>query len=461
MPELKIGLLPLYIKLYDEIWPQLRPRVERFYQTVAAEFEKRGVLVVRQPVCRVEPEFSEAVKNFERQSVDAIVTLHLAYSPSLESFRCLTETALPVVVLDTTEVYEFSAVESDAEINYNHGIHGVQDLCSVLLRNGKRFTVEAGHYQQSDVLDRVIARVRGAYLAKAMRSARVGRVGRSLPGMGDFLVGDEEVKKNMGVTVVQHGGFEDVEPENGAPEIGREITWYRETFDIADDNAGLLEQSALAGLLLRSWVRCQNLSAVTVSFTELDSASGFPCMPYVECGRLMSEGFGYAGEGDVLTAALVGALLSVYPETTFAEMFCPDWKHNEIFLSHTGEMNYRLFSSRPGLVKVPFPFTDIGDSLAPCGTLMPGNALLVNLSPSAAGGYHLIVAPIKMKAARTSVFAKTVNGWFTPLCPLPDFLERYSMAGGTHHSSIVYNGDLKTFEAFAAEMGWKITDLYR
>jgi len=34
----------------------------------------------------------------------------------------------------------------------------------------------------------------------------------------------------------------------------------------------------------------------------------------------MSRGIGYAGEGDVLTAALTGALLSVYPDTSFTEV---------------------------------------------------------------------------------------------------------------------------------------------
>ena len=412
---------------------------------------------------RLDAEFTEAVKSFEQQDVDAIVTLHLAYSPSLESCRCLVATALPLVVLDTTEVYDFSSVGSDAEIDYNHGIHGVQDLCSMLLRSGKRFAVEAGHFRQSDVIERVITRVRGARMAKALHGARVGRVGRSLPGMGDFLVNDDILHKDMGVTVIQHIGSGKTEQEvTSAEDIDREILWLRESFVEAntDTDAGLLEQSALAGLMLRNWVRQQRLSAVTISFTELDSVTGFPCMPYIECGRLMSEGVGYAGEGDVLTAALVGTLLSAYPRTTFAEMFCPDWKHDEIFLSHTGEMNFRLFSGRPGLVRAPFPFTDIGDSLAPCGTLMPGDALLVNLAPALCGSYNLLVAPVIMRTARTGVFHRTVSGWFSPGRGLPEFLQQYSLSGGTHHCALVYGGEQEAFATFASEMGFcfKILD---
>ena len=70
-------------------------------------------------------------------------------------------------------------------------------------------------------------------------------------------------------------------------------------------------------------------------------------MPFLEISRLMERGIGYAGEGDVLTAALVGALMKVYAETTFTEMFCPDWKGNSIMLSHMGEINVcLLYTSR-------------------------------------------------------------------------------------------------------------------
>ena len=36
MKETTIGLLPLYLQLYDEVDPGKRPRVEKFYQTIAA-----------------------------------------------------------------------------------------------------------------------------------------------------------------------------------------------------------------------------------------------------------------------------------------------------------------------------------------------------------------------------------------------------------------------------------------
>ena len=59
--------------------------MEAFARTIAAELERRGLEVLAAPVCRVREEFAAAVTRFEREGAEAIVTLHLAYSPSLES----------------------------------------------------------------------------------------------------------------------------------------------------------------------------------------------------------------------------------------------------------------------------------------------------------------------------------------------------------------------------------------
>jgi L-arabinose isomerase len=47
-----------------------------------------------------------------------------------------------------------------------------------------------------------------------------------------------------------------------------------------------------------------------------------------------------------------------FPETTFTEMFCPDWKGNKIFLSHMGEINTDLCAEKAILQEKPFPYTD-------------------------------------------------------------------------------------------------------
>jgi len=351
MNKPKIGLLPLYVELYDRFWPDMRTRINSFHEIIVNEFKNKNLDVVTVPPCRIKSEFEEAVKLFENKNTDAVVTLHLAYSPSLESSKVLVSTKIPVIILDTTSAYDFSFTQEEGEILYNHGIHGVQDLCSVLRRSGKKFFIEAGHWKESDVLDRVVSDVFASRTAGFMRNARVGRFGGAFHGMGDFDVSPEILQSTIGIKTIEYDFnllgklVEEISPK----EIDDEISYNIKNFSANGVDKENLRQSAIACLAVRRWIEREKLSAFTVNFLAVDNSSGLSCMPFLEAGKAMGRGIGYAGEGDILTAALVGALASVYPETSFTEMFCPDWKNNTIFLSHMGEMNINLTAGRPRL----------------------------------------------------------------------------------------------------------------
>ncbi|HXK60238.1 MAG TPA: hypothetical protein PLP42_10135 [Acidobacteriota bacterium] len=457
MRKPKIGLLPLYIELYDQAFPEMRPRIEAFRTQVAEALEKRGVETVTYSICRVAAEFKEALKTFEEARVDALVSLHLAYSPSLESADLLAATPIPLVVLDTTPAYSFPPHQAPDELLYNHGIHGVQDLCNLLLRRGKKFDIEAGHWEKSDVLDRVVSFARACCLASRMRNSRVGRIGRPFVGMGDFAVSPEQLQAAGITTLVAQPAMlarlvNQVDPEA----IEREIQMDRETFiiDGIDENAHLA--ATRTSLAVRKWLDENELTAFTFNFMEIDQQSGIPTVPFLEASKAMAKGVGYAGEGDVLTASVVGAIASLFPDTTFTEMFCPDWENQTIFLSHMGEMNPRVTAAKPQLKTKAFPFTDACPPVAPVGCLRGGEAVLVNLSPQADQTFALIVSPVTMiDVTGEDAFQDAVRGWFRPRIPIEEFLEEYSRNGGTHHLALVYGNVTREITRWGKLMGWK------
>lgn len=464
MKEEKIGLLPLYLKLYDDTVPSMRPRVERFCAAIASALEQQGLHIDAAPICRVEPEFRAAIKHFEQEGVSAIVTLHLAYSPSLESAEALSGTKLPLILLDTTENFAFDNTVDANEILYNHGIHGVQDLSNLLRRHHKDYEIFAGHYEKSDVIARTARACRGAIMAKRMRVSRVGLVGGPFTGMGDFFVPFDELKRDIGIEVVSYDEREGERRIAAVTQTQINEEYARdEAFFAVDPSVTrpLYDRTARVNLALRKWRDEQNLNALTVNFLATENSNpALPVMPFTECSRSMTEGIGYAGEGDVLTAALVGALLSAFPETTFSEMFCPDWKGNSIFLSHMGEFNYRVCEGKPRLTEKDFPFTNAENPTVAYGTFRPGKAAYVNLAPGGDGKYTLIctegeVLPVHGK----NNMRESVNGWFRPSAPVADYLERFSRVGGTHHSALVYGACTQELSMFAHCMGFAFSAL--
>ncbi len=462
MEKVKIGFLPLYVKLYDDYSPQMRPRIEAFAEEIKALLGKRDdVEVYASDICRLENEFAKAVSFFEENNVDAIVSLHLAYSPSLESEKALKNTKLPIVILDTTPNFAFTDDDDNGAITYNHGIHGVQDMCNLLVRNNKTFYVEAGHYLESDVLDRVIRRVKGIKVAANFRKAKVGTIGGAFAGMGDFCVSDC-VYEEIGIERVNLLPSEAKEyfASVTEAEIDALIEEDKENYDISCDiPEDFLRNAAKGGLAVRKWLEDKGLTAFTANFLEVKKNFGIAGMPFAEANRAMARGVGYAGEGDVLTAAFTGALMSVSQEASFIEMFCPDWKNNLIYISHMGEMNVALSVDKPKYLMRPMAYSDV-DTTWICGTYKEGEATLINLVPLADGKFRVISSFVNMRTPKCDKFrGSSTSGWFEPKKKISSFLEDFSTLGGTHHLSLMYGDMRKLAEAFAKAMGYEYFEI--
>lgn len=437
---MKIGFLPLYVKLYDEKVPEMRPRLEAFYAELADLMEKQGVEVVRTDFCRVAAEFETAVTQFEAANADAIVTVHMAYSPSLEAVDALCATALPLVVMDTTQTLTFTNEQDPGEIMYCHGVHGVMDLCSMLTRRGKPYAIAAGHYATSDCVAEVCGLARAAVAAKALNGTKTALIGGLFEGMGDFQVPFEELKERFGICVEELSAT-DVKPYTDGvreEEIDAEIEADKACFDFADNvQEAEYREATRACLAVRRLVEDKGLTAFSINFTRMGEASGLPVMPFVECCKAMERGIGYAGEGDVLTASFVGALLQGYPETNFVEIFCPDWRNNAMFLSHMGEVNYRVADCRPCVTRVGVNYSPGGYPYPGYTRMKGGRGMYVNICRGR-DDYRLVAASAEMVSYDSDRFNGSMRGWMKTDCDSATFLKQLSLNGATHHSVFVY-----------------------
>lgn len=459
MKKIKVGYLPLYIKLYDDSNPHYRDPMVDYMNTLISMLEGQGLEVVRADVCRIKPEFEAAAAMFNEADVDAVITQHLAYSPSLESIEALLSLKADIVILDTTPDYELLSIAGyRSGISHNHGIHGVQDMCNLLKRNNRHYEICCGHAMHSEVIAETVRCCRAAAAAKAYRSARVGSVGGSFVGMGDFLVTPEEYKSKIGAEVfyMDKEAVAKYVAAVSEEEIDAEVAVDAEKFTVEIQNTECYRASIRSGLAIRKWAQDNALTAATVNFLTLDEC-GMPKMPFAECSKMLEKGMGYAGEGDVLTAGLVGALRSVHFNTTFVEMFCPDWKEDVILLNHMGEVNLSLAKWRPVLSDVKFNYNTCGDTAAAYACMREGKAVYANLAPMGEG-FTLILTEVELldRGLEYGAYRHAVQGWMKPCKPVKEFLKEFSLLGGTHHSAMVYDIDIEELEAFGRMMGFDV-----
>lgn len=417
--------------------------------------------VATAPVCRVADEFQAAIRQFEAEGVDCLVTLHLAYSPSLEAIKAFCATRIPVVILDATMDAEFGRNVSPARIMGNHGVHGVMDFASMLRRHRRPFEIVAGHDADPRVLDRVAGCVRAAVGAGALRGSRVLRVGEAFAGMGDFSVDENVLSGKLGLVVRQIGldALDAAVSQVTDAAVVREVAADRKRFD-CDLSKEAHARSVRVGLGLRQILDQGDYQACSVNFQAFDRADRpSNTMPFLEISKAMGRGIGYAGEGDVLTAALVGALARAFGAVTFTEIFCADWAGDTLFLSHMGEISPAVAGAKPRILSKPF-FS--GGSLDPavltCAA-KPGPAVFVNLAPGPEDSFSLIVAPVEVLAEDDSLdpaMRDVVRIWIKPQGRVAPFLEAYSRAGGTHHSALVLGDYAEAIAAFGRMSGLEV-----
>ncbi|MEI6082720.1 MAG: hypothetical protein WCS70_00300 [Verrucomicrobiota bacterium] len=498
-PRPQAGLLPFYLKLYDDLLPQYRAGFDSFIARITAALEARGITVQTAPVCRVADEFRAAIAQFEAAGVDCLVTLHLAYSPSLEAIDACCRTKLPIVILDTTMDAEFGVSVSPDRIMYNHGVHGVMDFASMLRRRKRAFAIVAGHDRDPRMLDRVADQVRsattkntdpssgralspkaprtarravptrqigklGEIAANALRASRVLRVGAAFAGMGDFAVAEDVLADKLGIAVKQVGldALDAAVRQVTDAAVAKEVASDHEQF-ACELPAEAHARSVRVGLGLRRLLEDGDYSGLSVNFQAFDRADRpANTMPFLEISKAMGRGIGYAGEGDVLTAALVGALARAIGAVTFTEIFCVDWAGDTLFLSHMGEISPSVAGDRPRVFSKPF-FS--GGSLDPAVltcAVKPGPAVFVNLAPGPDDTFALIVAPVEVLAEDASLdpaMRDVVRTWIRPRRPVAEFLEAYSRAGGTHHCALVLGDRAEAIAAFGRLSGLEVVRL--
>ena len=463
IPPLRVGVLLTLADLYRRSMPGLSEEYTRGWRKVLEQLTGDAATLHFPASAHTAGEIAAAIRSCEQQRCDLLLVLPMAYAPSGEAVAALTATRLPILVVSTSRDRTLEAQVTHEDLRANQAMHGVQDLANLLRRRARGFVLAAGHHSQ----ERFQRRLHGAFAAAAgariLRRGRIGRLGTPFAGMLDFsydplLLGD---KLGMEVVELEPGLLVQAAAEIGSGQM-RELTdWCRASFETDTDlSKEELETSARWSLALERIVEQQRLDAVSMNFQAV-LAQGAQTLPFLGADRLMSRGIGYAGEGDVLTAAANTVLDRLCGRATFTETFCPDYERGEILLSHMGECNPALADpNRPVLLKAkPFSIGRCVRPAVPVFQLEPGEVTLASLSEAPvdasgrAAGFQLVL--FRGEIVASPEHGGLISPYSRLRVPgeLAEFLEIYSKAGGTHHLALGYGNLLQEMAALAELMG--------
>ncbi|MHC4872381.1 MAG: L-arabinose isomerase family protein, partial [Planctomycetota bacterium] len=436
----KVAVIGLSLEFYRNNLPEfikrLNVQMDKFQQEITAYTD-----IINSTLCCAESEIQQAIKSAEESDIDALLVIPMSYTASLMSVPSLAETDLPIIIWNTQEAETITESYDSDDLLMNHIPQGTQDVTNVLLRHNKIFGMESGHYKDKKALEKLSDWLEAA---RAFRAAdiRAGILGKPFDGMGDFGFDEKVMSEKWGPTVVKVSlaDFAEKLQKVSDKEAEAVLEKDREIYDIADnlDEETHIESIKME-LALREIVREENLASFTMNFSELIEDKNFSTMPFLGINKLMAEGMGYGGEGDVMTAALMAQMRTLCGAATFTEIYTIDYKNNRMMMTHMQECSSAMARKdrKVRLINKEFWAPGVKPYAGMHFTLEPGPVTLCAMTPDNESSFRLIT-----HEAEISNIAPLENfdipHWLAiPGKPVSDFLTAYSMAGGPHHLTAV------------------------
>ena len=318
----------------------------------------------------------------------------------------------------------------------------------MLVRAGVPFEYVTSHLSDPDGVKPLANFFTAAAAVSGLRRARLGLLGYPFPGMGDLAVDVTHLAATLGCRC-QPLALPEYHRLAASADAGRVEALkseYRAAYDVADDVTDAdLDATARAEIALRSMAANYQVDALSYQFLAFGEDDRSVTVPFVAISRMMSEGIGFAGEGDIIGAAGSWLLGRLQAPASFTEIFTIDFTGNGLALSHMGEANVAMArrDRRVPLVARPQPIVPTrARQLALVTSFEPGPATLCALTMGPGGRWRLIASYLRIEDFGP------LSGMCVPHCKVVnhrdvrEWLTAYAKLGGPHHHAICF-GDAR------------------
>jgi L-arabinose isomerase len=409
---------------------------------------ERGVVLSSESIRRLCLE-----ANADDTCVGVVIWMH-TFSPAKMWIAGLSALRKPLLHLHTQFNRELPWADIDMDfMNLNQSAHGDRELGFMQTRMGLRRKTVVGHWRDPAVVRRVAAWTRAACGRHELQRLLVARFGDNMRQVA-VTDGDKvEAQLRLGVSVNGYGVDDLARAVHEVPDadVGALIRDYEERYDLVpalreggERRASLLDAARIeAGL--RSFLDGGGFKAFTDTFEDL---SDLPQLPGIGVQRLMAEGYGFGGEGDWKTAALLRAVkvmgAGIAGGSSFMEDYTYDFAPNDgrVLGAHMLEVCPSIADGRPSCEIHPLSIGARGDPVRLVFTARAGpavNVALVDLGDR----FRLLVNEVELVHPDEPLPQLPVaRALWRPRPDLSTSAEAWLLAGGPHHT--VLSGQLDT-----------------
>lgn len=449
--------------------PETLEQVAEHSKTIAqvlSESKKIPVNVVFKPVLVTPEAILELCleANAAKNCVGLITWMH-TFSPAKMWIAGLRALQKPFVHLHTQYNRDIPWADIDMNfMNLNQSAHGDREFGFIGSRMRLDRKVVVGHWQDDDVQASLNAWARAACAWHDAQGARFARFGDN---MREVAVTDGDkvnAQMRLGYSVLTYGigDLVDYINEVSDAEVDRLVREYDEQYQVVSslrpggDRHQSLRDGARIEIGLRRFLEDGNFKGFNTSFEVLH---GMTQLPGLAVQRLMAENYGFAGEGDWKTAALVRAMKVMSAGLEGGTSFMEDYTYHlsqngmKVLGAHMLEICPTIAATKPSLEVHPLSIGGKADPVRLVFDAKTGPA--VNASVMEMGNRLRMVVNLVDAVPTDAPLPKlpVARALWIPQPDLKVAAAAWILAGGAHHTGFSFDLTAEHMEDFAEMAG--------
>jgi L-arabinose isomerase len=414
---------------------------------IAGHLDSSGKIATRvvwKPTVKTPDEIYAMVieANNAPQCVGLVCWMH-TFSPAKMWIRGLTALSKPYVHLHTQYNQDLPWASIDMDfMNLNQSAHGDREFGYIGTRLNRGRKVVVGHWKNAEVLRKIDVWSRAASAWHDAQGMKLGRIGDNMREVAVTEGNKVSAQIKLGWAVNTQGVGDVAALVNAATdaEVDKLMAEYKETYSIPDTSPATMaaiKDAARIELGLRAFMKEGGYKAFTTTFQDLHGLKQLPGLP---AQRLMADGYGFGGEGDWKTAAMVRAMKVMAAGLKGGTSFMEDYTYHlepgneQVLGAHMLEVCPSIADGKPKIEVHPL---GIGGKEPPARLVfdsMTGpaiNASLIDLG----NRFRLILNEVDAVKAKEPLPKLPVARVLWKARPsLATAAEAWILAGGAHHT---------------------------
>ena len=444
-------------------------QVAEHSQQITAGLDNSGKIPVRivyKPVVKSTDEIYTTLQqaNVAENCIGIITWMH-TFSPAKMWIRGLSILKKPMLHLHTqyNRDIPWSSIDMDF-MNLTQSAHGDREFGFMVSRMRINRKVVVGHWQDPEVLSQIETWTRAAAGWHDWQGAKFARFGDNMRFVA-VTDGDKvEAELKFGFSVNTYGIGDLVAIINAVSEadVNALVDEYEATYNMTDElkrggaKHSSVYEAAKIELGMRKFLKDGGFKGFSDTFEDLH---GMAQLPGIASQRLMADGYGFAGEGDWKTAALVRALKVMGAGLKGGNAFMEDYTYhfdpnNALVLgSHMLEVDASLANGKASLEVHPL---GIGGKADPARLVfnVAGGAALNASIVDMGNRFRLLINEVEAVEPQNDLPKLPVARVLWK--PYPDMktgCAAWIYAGGAHHTAYSQNLTAEHLQDFADMAG--------